>query len=329
MTDFKDSAAAAAGGQVGGWAMSRFIPYTKAKKHLASRLGASAEEIAAWVSMGPVPMAKSCRIKDSVPAMEDQLCTFHYWPCLPLEGLAAYTNGNEFDEPPRFHFDWEDHGNDYLRPLRSCWFRAEDIAAFQPLSRYITGLALRERWQSLGDVDGFISERIKESSLLDIHPTAGATKWSIEQSSDATFQNAPSKKSALFVLAHIEAIEAVHGASPAPVPATDTGELANMPETAADDDSDLAALFDPVKLVELEAMFPDEKWPVYAERAARNRLRDAARTERGLFNPYKAARWWLTTGPDNWDWKKCIRKLANNLPDRSIDSKNLLTGDYD
>jgi hypothetical protein len=289
--------------------MSQFIPYTKAKKHLASRIGASAEEIAAWVFMGPVP---------------------------PMEGLAAYTNGNEFDEPPRFHFDWEDHGNDYLRPLQSCWFRAEDIAAFRPLSRYITGRALRERWQShVDDVDDFISKLIKETSLLDIHPTAGATKWSIEQSSDATFQNAPSKKSALFVLAHIEAIEAEHGIeafriekSPAPEQATDFGEQIPMPETAADDDSDLAALFDPVKIVELEAMFPDKKWPDYAERAARKGLKEA-RVGRRLFNPYKAARWWLTTGPDNWDWEKCIRKLANNLPDRSIDSKHLLTGDYE
>jgi len=101
-----------------------------------------------------------------------------------------------------------------------------------------------------------------------------------------------------------------------------------MPESAAE--SDLAALFDPVKLAQLKAMFPDEKWASYAERAKRGGLKDAAKVERGLFNPYRAARWWIdTTGPDEWTWARCVRVLANNLPDRSIDSKHLLTGDYD
>jgi hypothetical protein len=229
MTDYKDSAAA--GGQVVG-AMRQFIPYTKAKKHLASRLGASAEEIAAWVFMGPVPMATSCRNKDSVSAMDAQLSTFRYWPCLPLEGLAAYAHANEFDEPPRFHFDYAVHGDDYLRPLQSSWFRAEDIAAFRPMSRYITGRALRERWQSHVDhVDDFISYRIRETSLLDIHPTGGGTEWSINESSKP-----PSKESALFLLAHIEAIEAEHGIEAlrietSPAQATDLGEQMPMPET--------------------------------------------------------------------------------------------------
>lgn len=100
-------------------------------------------------------------------------------------------------------------------------------------------------------------------------------------------------------------------------------------ETPADDDGGLAALFDGVRIEQLEAMFPDGgKWAKYAARA-RSGLGEAARESRGFYNPYKAARWWLTTGPDGWDWDKCCRKLASNLPDRSRDSKFLLTGEYD
>jgi hypothetical protein len=102
-----------------------------------------------------------------------------------------------------------------------------------------------------------------------------------------------------------------------------------IPESAADDDSDLAALFDPVKRAQLETMFPaGGKWVSYADHAGRNGLIEA-KAGRGLFNPYKAARWWLTTGPDGWSWERCIRRLANNLPDRSLDLKHLLTGNND
>jgi len=212
--------------------MSDFIPYRKARKLLESRLGATAEEIAAWVFMGPVPMAESCRNKDFCQEEQARLHTFRYWPCLPLEGLDAYSNAKEFDDPPRFHFDWEIHGNDYLGPLESCWFRAEDIAAFQPLSLYITGQALKERWLELGDrFNDFIVERIKELVLLDFYPTGVETQWSCKRS------DAPAKEFALFVLAHIEAIEAEHGidpvrmveAPPAPEQATDKKKPGRKP----------------------------------------------------------------------------------------------------
>jgi hypothetical protein len=98
--------------------------------------------------------------------------------------------------------------------------------------------------------------------------------------------------------------------------------------TAVDHGQGIAELFDSVGYKQLEAMFPDGgKWQRYAERADRNGLR-AARTGRGLFNPYRAAHWWLSKGPEGWDLARCLRKLANNLPPRSLDSKHLLTGDY-
>jgi hypothetical protein len=53
----------------------RYIAYPKAMHRLAARLGATPEEVAAWVFWGP-----------------------------GNSGLAAYVNANELDPPPRFHF---------------------------------------------------------------------------------------------------------------------------------------------------------------------------------------------------------------------------------
>lgn len=112
-------------------------------------------------------------------------------------------------------------------------------------------------------------------------------------------------------------------------PAADATDAADEISPTGDNE-ELAALFDPVKFAQLETMFPcNGKWKSYAERAARNGLKTAAKEGRGLFNPYRAALWWLTTGPSSWSWEKCLRKLANNLPDRSRDSKHLLTGEFD
>lgn len=57
----------------------------------------------------------------------------------------------------------------------------------------------------------------------------------------------------------------------------------------------LAALFDPVKVAQLETMFPsNDQWGKYAERAQRNGL-IKARVGRRAFNPVLAAEWWLST----------------------------------
>jgi hypothetical protein len=59
----------------------RYIAYPKAMHQLAARLGATPEELAAWVWVGP-----------------------------GQGGIAAYVNANELDPPPRFHFGFG--GND-------------------------------------------------------------------------------------------------------------------------------------------------------------------------------------------------------------------------
>ena len=103
------------------------------------------------------------------------------------------------------------------------------------------------------------------------------------------------------------------------------------PAHAVDRDADevLAALFDPVRIEALEKMFPaSNNWQHWSERAKRNGL-DAAREKRGLFNPYRAAMWFLKQGWPGWDMARCNRTLAANLPARSKDQKHLLTGDLD
>jgi hypothetical protein len=115
-------------------------------------------------------------------------------------------------------------------------------------------------------------------------------------------------------------------------PAPEQAKSEGQEESAVTDhaaDEELAALFDSVSVAALAKMFPDEKWPVLAERAARNGL-SVARTERGLFNPYRAAIWWLKKQkPLGWDLAHVYRTLGKNLPARSLDSKHLVTGEIE
>lgn len=105
--------------------------------------------------------------------------------------------------------------------------------------------------------------------------------------------------------------------SPAITPAIGQGE----PEGIEDEMSDL---FEPVKPEILEKMFPsDGEWKNWAERAKRNGL-SSARDGRGLFNPYRAALWFLKQGRPGWDIARCNRVLVNNLPARSRHEGHLL-----
>ncbi|HRD88749.1 MAG TPA: hypothetical protein PK752_10920 [Accumulibacter sp.] len=116
----------------------------------------------------------------------------------------AYTNANELDPPPRFHFIYT-MGDDYVSPLMACWFRRDDIEAFEPDERYITGKALIERWDKDPDIEAeaFVLAKIQESRLLDMHPNCGGTRatWPEQESF-------PPLESGLFALSHVERIEA-------------------------------------------------------------------------------------------------------------------------
>jgi hypothetical protein len=153
-----------------------YIPYPRAMKIFARRLNATADEVAGWVFVGP---------KDG--------------------GLCAYLNANELDPPPRFYFDiltCDDF--DYLVPLQACWFREADILSFEPKDRFITGEELLTRWSSSdGIIPGaFIRAKIEESRLIDIHPIYGGTQGTYPN--DPTW---PPLEKALFVKAHVEAVE--------------------------------------------------------------------------------------------------------------------------
>jgi hypothetical protein len=111
----------------------------------------------------------------------------------------------------------------------------------------------------------------------------------------------------------------------------DTEQDQDVPADITGADNEIALLFDGVSPAALDRMFPctPVAWSSLAERASRNGL-EVARTGRGKFNPLQAAQWWLAyQKPREWDWARCLRVLANNLPPRSNGLKHRLTGDYD
>jgi len=152
-----------------------YIAYPKAMNQLAKRLGATPEELAAWIWAAP----------------EDG-------------GIAAYLNANELD-PPRFYFNVGSEDQDYVTPLMACWFCAVEIDQFTPSDRYLTGKALIERWSEQPDIvpEAFIRAKIAESRLLDAHPIYGGTQGTLP--GDASF---PPLTSGLFLLSQVEQIEA-------------------------------------------------------------------------------------------------------------------------
>lgn len=154
----------------------QYVAYPKAMNQLAKRLGATPEELAAWVWIGP---------KDG--------------------GIAAYMNANELAPPPRFFYATGGDSKDYIAPLMACWFHADDIAQFEPADRYIVGAALIERWSALLGLHAvaFIQAKIVESRLLDIHPIYLGTRGAFSEDSDL-----PPLESGLFPLSQVEQIEA-------------------------------------------------------------------------------------------------------------------------
>lgn len=155
---------------------ARYVAYPKAMYQLAERLGATPEELAAWVWFGP----------------EDG-------------GIAAYLNANELGSPPRLFYSPGSDSQDYVAPLMACWFNADDVASFEPTERYITGTALIERWSQRPGLQpaAFICAKIAESRLNDFHPIYGGTQAGGFGGADY----AP-LESGLFALSAIKAIEA-------------------------------------------------------------------------------------------------------------------------
>jgi hypothetical protein len=159
----------------------RYIAYPKAMHQLAARLGATPEELAAWVFWGP-----------------------------GQGGIAAYVNANELDPPPRFHFGFGGN-DDYVSSFMATWFSEDEIAHFEPAERYLTGTTLIERWSRRPGLhaDAFILAKIRESRLQDIHPRFGGTRGTFQEHDDF-----PPLTSGLFMVSQVEQIEAEDFAEP-------------------------------------------------------------------------------------------------------------------
>ena len=130
---------------------------------------------------------------------------------------------------------------------------------------------------------------------------------------------------------------AKHTAQPIPA-APEEALQSTTPSTdikISEEDEEIAGLFDPVNAQGLGIIFPivnsekekeKEVWIKLTERAHRNKL-DTAKVKRGLFNPYKVGLWLVQRGDISIGQLR--RKMANNLPTRSLGEEHLLTGDTD
>lgn len=118
----------------------------------------------------------------------------------------------------------------------------------------------------------------------------------------------------------------------APQPAGRSG--VRDPEVLDEDEAEWAQRFDPVPIAAMAKMFPAahdpesslRKWRQWSEHAKENGL-VAAKVGHGVLNPYRGAKWFLfNRRPPGWDWARCLRVLGKNLPERSAEWRDWLTG---
>lgn len=178
----------------------QYVAYPKVMHQLRTRLGATPEELATWIWLGP-----------------------------EKGGIAAYRNANELDPPPRFFYAIGSGSQDYISPLMGCWFSSKDIDDFVPADRYINGAKLIERWSQRPGIHAvaFIHAKIAESRLLDIHPIYGGTRGTFPEHA-----NWPPLESGLFALSQVEQIEAGDFGDtdePAGLEKTEAGDLIAKP----------------------------------------------------------------------------------------------------
>lgn len=132
---------------------SKFVPYFEVEQHLETRLQATPDEIAQWVSVGT-----------------------------EQGGLNAYMINKHDTEPRLFTFEPRHFINDddYTAPLLRLYFLLDEIEQFHPDKRYTARRALVERWTGfLGDkaqAISFIEARANESRLTEFHPIVGVVE---------------------------------------------------------------------------------------------------------------------------------------------------------
>lgn len=155
-----------------------YLALPKALSQLQQRLESSVEEIAAWVFIGP----------------DDG-------------GIRAYTKVNNLQSLSRFWFEPE-MDPDYVSLLFNCWFSEKEIAEFEPTERFISGMALVDRWaEPLGDkARAYILAKVATGVLMDLHPVKGATN-----ATAADLEDRPDVETGLFAMSEIEKVEQSEG----------------------------------------------------------------------------------------------------------------------
>ena len=156
-----------------------YIAYPRALHELGVRIGATPDEMAAWVFKGRT-----------------------------RGGLTAYRSPGGVNPPQPFHCGLgvgSEQDFDYLTPLQGCWFRQADLLAFDPESRYLTGKALVERWRNVPGIEAeaFIIAKVRASELFDLHPITGCT-----QATETGHDGYPPLTNGLFLLKVVLQIEA-------------------------------------------------------------------------------------------------------------------------
>ncbi len=141
---------------------------------LNQRLETSAEEISAWVFLSELN-----------------------------GGLRCYREAGKANEYGRYYFETE-MGEDYTAELSVGLFDVEELQAFQPKERFITGKALIELLQQSGreNAKATIGTLVRSGKLTDLHPIKGATKASTIEGSDL-----PDLESGLFSLSEVDKIQ--------------------------------------------------------------------------------------------------------------------------
>lgn len=122
-------------------------------------------------------------------------------------------------------------------------------------------------------------------------------------------------------------IETLGGVYSRPEQSVKAEELTYSPTPS----ENFADLFDPLPRAGITALFNHNglNWKTYFERAAVNGLSEARENVGSSirYNPFKVGEWLVKKG--HYSQEQIDRKLANNLPKRSMDMKFLFTGSFD
>lgn len=94
-------------------------------------------------------------------------------------------------------------------------------------------------------------------------------------------------------------------------------------EPVEEADKKMAAMFDPVRVDELERLFPTGKWGAWTNNAKRYPALHIARTAPAQWNPYLAAQFLRKKDP-SWTEERILAALNKALPERSEDKAWML-----